>query len=397
MKQKVIIGLSGGVDSSIAAYLLQQQGYDVEGLFMINWKDSSVTLSGDCSWEEDILVAQLVAKNLGIKLHVVDSSEAYMTKVADYMFSEYEKGRTPNPDVLCNREIKFDVFIDKVREIGADYFATGHYCRKETIEKDHNKIYRLLAGSDPNKDQSYFLCQLSQEQLKDALFPIGHLLKPEVRKLATKLNLASADKKDSQGICFVGKVDLPTFLQQKLKPKTGDIIEIPAGQIPNEKSAAEEISDPFEKLQIICSDRHYTPEKGKKVGEHNGAHYFTVGQRKGLDVGGTPEPLFVIATDIEKNIIYVGQGKEHPGLYRYGLFIKTEDIHWIRPDMALKQGEKKVFHVRIRYRQVLQKATLYRVAQGIYIVFEEPQRGITPGQFAAWYIGDELLGSGVIS
>ena len=395
-EKKVIIGLSGGVDSSVAAYLLQKQGYDVEALFMINWKDSSVTLSGDCSWEEDIIIAKLVAKRLRIPLHVVDSSKEYIAKVVDYMFSEYQKGRTPNPDVLCNRDIKFDVFIDKAREIGADYFATGHYCRKEEIQKDGKTIYRLLAGSDPNKDQSYFLCQLSQEQIKDALFPVGHLLKPEVRKIAKELDMASAYKKDSQGICFVGKVDLPTFLQQKLQPKIGDIIEIPKKNIPDEIALAEKADSEEEKLKIMTAERHYQPEHGKIVGQHNGAHYFTIGQRKGLDVGGTPEPLFVIATDIEKNIIYVGHGKNHPGLFRNGLYIKHNDIHWIRPDLELKPGESNRYRVRIRYRQELQDATIYRLEDGLYIIFDKLQRGITSGQFAAWYKDDELLGSGAI-
>lgn len=394
-KKKVIIGLSGGVDSSVATYILQKQGYDVEALFMINWKDSSVTLRGDCSWEEDILIAKLVAKKLGIKLHVVDSSNDYMTHVADYMFTEYERGRTPNPDVLCNREIKFDVFIKKAKEIGADYFATGHYCRKEEIEVNGKTMYRLLAGEDSNKDQSYFLCQLSQDQIKDALFPIGDIIKPEVRKIAKELDLASAEKKDSQGICFVGKVDLPTFLQQKLAAKKGDIIEIQKSSVPDEMKLAQD-SEEDKKLKILCTDRAYNPEDGKILGQHNGAHFFTIGQRKGLDVGGTPEALFVIATDINSNTIYVGQGKKHPGLFRHGLNIQKDEIHWIRPDLRLEPGQSDKYLVRIRYRQELQKAKLIMKEDGLYIIFEESQRGITSGQFAAWYKDDELLGSGVI-
>jgi tRNA-specific 2-thiouridylase len=396
VKQTVIIGLSGGVDSSVAAYLLQQQGYAVEALFMINWKDSSVTLSGDCSWEEDLIVAKLVAKKLNIPLHVVDSREDYKRKVVEYMFGEYEKGRTPNPDVLCNREIKFDVFINKAKEIGADFFATGHYCRKEEIIVEGKKIYCLLAGSDPNKDQSYFLCQLSQDQIRDVLFPIGHMMKPEVRKIAEKLDLASAKKKDSQGICFVGKVDLPTFLQQKLKPRKGDIIEILKDQVLKIDQNVSFTSDEKDNLKMLCADRDFQLADGKKVGEHNGAFYFTIGQRKGLDVGGTPEPLFIIGNDVERNIVYVGQGKDHPGLFRKGLFIKSDDIHWIRADLALKAGQQRNFFVRIRYRQELQEAEVFRSKEGIYIVFRHPQRGITSGQFAAWYEGEELLGSGII-
>jgi len=313
------------------------------------------------------------------------------------MFTEYENGRTPNPDVLCNREIKFDVFINKAREISADYFATGHYCRKEEIDINGKTIYRLLAGTDPNKDQSYFLCQLSQEQLKDALFPIGYLEKPEVRKIAKKLDMASAEKKDSQGICFVGKVDLPTFLQQKLKAKTGDIIEIQKDKILNEAQNAENLNSTSDKLQVLCTERKYQPSLGKVVGQHRGAHFFTIGQRKGLDVGGTREPLFIISTDIENNIVYVGQGKKHPGLFRIGLFVPANEIHWIRPDQMLKPGQDDEYLVRIRYRQALQKAIIFCKTDGLYIIFKEPQRGVTSGQFAAWYKEEELLGSGIIA
>jgi tRNA-uridine 2-sulfurtransferase len=399
MQKKVIIGLSGGVDSSVAAWLLKEQGYDVTALFMINWKDSSVTLSGDCSWEEDIILAQLVARKIGIPLEVVDSSEKYKQSVVEYMFSEYEKGFTPNPDVLCNREIKFDVFHEAAKNFGADFIATGHYARTEKITTPSGTYTRLLAGTDSNKDQSYFLCQLSQEQLSNVLFPIGDIDKPEVRRIAAELGLASATKKDSQGICFVGKVDLPTFLQQKLAPKTGKVIEID----PDDTVLAE-CHQLFEKgmadnqdLQKVCSGFDFSLMKGTVAGDHRGAHYFTVGQRKGLNIGGKMLPLFVLGTDVEKNIVYVGQGHDHPGLNRKGLFIQSDKIHWIRPDLQLKNGENKPCLVRIRYRQELQQATLHMRENGMYITFDQLQRGVATGQFAAWYYDDEVVGSGVIS
>lgn len=388
MKERVVIGLSGGVDSSVAAYLLKEQGYDVVGLFMRNWHDTTGTLAGDCPWYDDQMFAELVAKRLDIPFHYVDLSGEYRKRVVDYMFSEYERGRTPNPDVLCNREIKFDVFLKEALKLGADRVATGHYCRREEVEVNGKTMYRLLAGSDPNKDQSYFLCQLSQEQLRYAMFPIGGMLKPEVRRIAEEQKLATAKRKDSQGICFVGKVDLPVFLQQKLKAKKGDIMEIPAdwSGYRAEKHDLAELAQPFA----------YSGDDGVKAGEHNGAHFYTIGQRKGLNVGGRPEPLFVIATDVERNVIYVGQGAEHPGLYRRALHIRPDEIHWIRPDMEMAVGEQRDFSIRIRYRQPLQKGTLRREADGMYVVFEQPQRGVTAGQFAAWYDGDELMGSGVI-
>jgi tRNA-uridine 2-sulfurtransferase len=396
--QKVIVGISGGVDSSVAAYLLKQQGFDVEGMFMINWHDTTGTLAGDCPWNDDLIFAGLVARKLDIPLHTIDFSEQYRKRVVDYMFSEYKQGRTPNPDILCNREVKFDLFMDKARELGADYIATGHYCRKETIYNEGKEIYRLLAGTDPGKEQSYFLCQLSQEQLKSALFPIGHLHKSEIRRIAAEQELATANRKDSQGICFVGKVDLPEFLQQKLEPKEGNIIEIDSSlnyPYPSFESSQNDLKT--EELEKICTAPSYDPSMGKIIGKHRGAHYYTIGQRKGLNVGGKSEPLFVLATDTENNIIYVGQGHGHPGLNRPGLFIPTNDIHWIRKDLCMKVGDQRNYQVRIRYRQPLQEATLYMQEKGLYILFNSAQRGITPGQFAAWYDREELLGSGVIN
>jgi len=396
MKKRVIVGLSGGVDSSVAAYVLQQQGYEVIGLFMKNWHDDSVTISDECPWLDDSNDALLVAEKLGIPFQTVDLSEAYKERIVDYMFHEYEKGRTPNPDVLCNREIKFDVFLKIALSLGADYVATGHYCRKETIQKDGKEVYRLLAGKDPNKDQSYFLCQLSQEQLSKALFPIGEMLKPEVRKIAAAQNLVTADKKDSQGLCFIGKVRLPEFLQQKLEPKPGNIIEVEASE-PKYTRTVPNFESKIEELEYVSKKYSYAASDGKVVGKHQGAHYYTKGQRKGLGVGGTPEPLFVIETDVATNIIYTGQGKSHPGLYRRGLFIRNDELNWIREDLRLDIGEEMGVLARIRYRQPLEKATIYQEDNGMYVVFENNQSAITEGQFAAWYIDDELVGSGVIS
>ena len=393
-KERVVVGLSGGVDSSVAAWLLKEQGYDVVGLFMVNWHDTVGTLSGECPWEDDRLFAELVAKRLDIPFRMVDLSEQYRQRVVDYMFAEYEKGRTPNPDVLCNREIKFDVFLKEALKLGADWVATGHYCR---VEHCPDGTHRLLAGSDGNKDQSYFLCQLSQEQLSRALFPVGDMLKPEVRAIATERHLATAKRKDSQGICFVGKVDLPVFLQQKLAAKKGRIIEIAAdweGYRTAESDAA--LVESLD-LETLATPYTYQPSDGRKVGTHSGAHFYTIGQRHGLGVGGTALPLFVIATDVERNIVYVGQGHEHPGLLRRALRITPEEIHWVREDLEQAVGEEpRRYMARIRYRQPLQGATLHRRDEGAYLLFDEPQRGITAGQFAAWYDGEELVGSGVI-
>ena len=466
---KVCIGLSGGVDSSVAALLLKLQGYDVFALFMQNWHDASTTLHGDCEWEEDRFVAEMVARKIGIPFYFVDLSKEYRQRVVDYMFDEYEKGRTPNPDVLCNREIKFDAFLKCAKKLGADYVATGHYCQKaeavneageSLLDEEGKKIYRILAGSDPNKDQSYFLCQLTQEQLSQAMFPIGDIIKPEVRRLAHEADLPSADKKDSQGICFVGKVDLPTFLQQKLKPCEGDVVEVYdayyteneqyiymkntlASLLVNESESVKMITDyvsedkasktasvgcPFsaEKIAALSDEellrlsepvryeiefktetyrsgkkhikktRYKENPFGKIVGKHDGAQFYTIGQRKGLNIGGHKDSIFVIETDIPKNIIYVGEGHTHKGLSRSCLRVAPSEIHWIRRDLAMAPGDIRRYRVRIRYRQPLQDATVIMRENGMYILFDTPQRGITPGQFAVWYDGEEMLGSGVI-
>jgi len=391
-KEKVVIGLSGGVDSSVAAYLLKKEGYAVIGVFMINWKETTGTLTAGCSWEDDVAFAEMIAKKLDIPFHVVDLSDFYRKRVVDYMFAEYEKGRTPNPDVLCNREIKFDLFMDKAIELGASYVATGHYCRREVVDIEGERYYRLLAGTDNNKDQSYFLCQLNQYQLSKSLFPVGHLLKPEVREIARQQGLITAERKDSQGICFVGKVDLPVFLQQKLAAKKGNVIEIEASFMDRKSLAVEP-----ENFSRLCAPFPYKPWNGKVIGEHNGAHFYTIGQRKGLNIGGYEKPLFVLATDVVRNIIYVGEGQDHPGLFRHGLFIPTADMHWVRPDFLMADGEEREFLIRIRYRQPLEKGRIIMTPLGAYILFDEQQRGITSGQFAAWYLDDELIGSGVIA
>ncbi|MFV8333791.1 tRNA 2-thiouridine(34) synthase MnmA [Flavobacterium sp. XS1P32] len=394
--KRVVVGLSGGVDSSVAAYLLQQQGYEVIGLFMKNWHDDSVTISNECPWLEDSNDALLVAEKLGIPFQTVDLSEEYQEKIVDYMFSEYEKGRTPNPDVLCNREIKFEVFMKIALSLGADFVATGHYCQKSEIEVNGETVYQLKAGADSNKDQSYFLCQLSQEQLAKSLFPIGALTKPEVREIATEMELITAEKKDSQGLCFIGKVRLPEFLQQKLQPKEGLIIQIDKNdsvyntEIPTDLSIEEE-------LKVVAAPILYTPQMGKVVGKHQGAHYFTTGQRKGLNVGGTTDPLFIIATDVDTNTIYTGLTSQHPGLFKKALFIDKAEVHWIRKDLSLLNGATMQVIARIRYRQPLQRATLHQFENGMYVAFDEPQSAITKGQFVAWYLGEELVGSGVIS
>lgn len=395
--KRVVVGLSGGVDSSVAAYLCQQQGYEVIGLFMKNWHDDSVTISDECPWLEDSNDAMLVAEKLGIPFQTVDLSKEYKEKIVDYMFAEYEKGRTPNPDVLCNREIKFDVFLKIAESLGADYVATGHYCRKAEFTKDGETIYKLLSGLDNNKDQSYFLCQVSQAQLAKTLFPVGELQKSEVRQIAAEQGLITADKKDSQGLCFIGKVKLPEFLQQKLQPKTGDIVEIDAKHEIFNANDVEIESDLLAQLQTQSKKYKYKPEFGKRLGQHDGAHFFTKGQRKGLAVGGTKEPLFVIDTDVEQNVIYTGQGKNHPGLHKKGLWVNQDEIHWVRPDLALEEGEQMRVKARIRYRQPLEDATLYQMKNELYVIFDQVQTAISEGQFVAWYLDDELIGSGVIA
>ncbi len=394
---RIVVGLSGGVDSSVTAYLLKQQGHEVIGLFMRNWNDASVTLEDECPWVEDSNDALLVAQKLGIPFQVIDMSELYKERIVDYMFSEYEKGRTPNPDILCNREVKFDVFLQTALSLGADKVATGHYARVSSfLDERGEEIYQLLAGKDNNKDQSYFLCQLNQNQLSKALFPIGELAKPEVREIAREIGLVTADKKDSQGLCFIGKVSLPTFLQQQLIPKEGEIVEIFSDykEFHKEKPVFETKLD---ELKYLSKKIKYQKEDGKVIGKHQGAQFFTIGQSKGLGIGGHKESCFIIDRDMENNILFVGEGKNFPGLYRKALKINNDEVHWVREDLRLKNGESMKIKARIRYRQPLEDAVLYQYEEGFFIEFENPQSAIAEGQFAAWYQGEELLGSGVIS
>lgn len=389
--KRVVVGLSGGVDSSVTAHLLIEQGYEVIGMFMRNWHDESVTISDECPWIDDSNDALLIAQQLGIPFQVIDLSKEYKERIVDYMFAEYQAGRTPNPDVLCNREIKFDVFLKAAMELGADYVATGHYCRK--IEHPDG-TFGLLAGKDPNKDQSYFLCQLTQEQLSKALFPIGELLKPEVRAIASEIGLVTADKKDSQGLCFVGKISLPTFLQQQLKTKNGNIIEIPTDM--PQFTHYNSLAPTEENLEELVKPFIYNESDGIKVHEHIGAHYYTIGQRKGLHIGGRPKPSFVIGINTETNTVYSGQEETHPGLNRIALFVENNDFTYINSKYQLNDGDQLKCKVKIRYRTESQSATVYKKESGYYFLFDELQKGITPGQFAAIYIGEELIGSGVI-
>ena len=394
--KKVIVGLSGGVDSSVSALLLKQQGYEVIGLFMKNWHDESVTISDECPWLDDSNDAMLIAEKLEIPFQTVDLSKEYHSRIIDYMFNEYENGRTPNPDVLCNREIKFDIFLDIALNLGADYIATGHYCQVNKINKDDKEIYRLLAGADEKKDQSYFLCQLNQKQLSKAIFPIGHLTKSDVRDIAKKNDLITAAKKDSQGLCFVGKVKLPDFLKQRLTPKKGKVIKIDSESLKQEIDL-NEVKSKEKELELLSAAFSFSPDDGEEIGEHNGAYYYTVGQRKGLNIGGFSEPLFVLETDVYKNIIYVGMGESHPALFKKALFVNSNEIHWIREDLKINENQTMNIIFRIRYRQPLQSGTVYRFKKGLYILFNKPISSVTSGQFVSWYIDNELIGSGIIN
>ena len=394
--KKVIVGLSGGVDSSVSALLLKQQGYEVIGLFMKNWHDETVTISDECPWLDDSNDAMLIAEKLGIPFQTVDLSKEYHSRIIDYMFNEYENGRTPNPDVLCNREIKFDVFLEIALGLGADYIATGHYCQVNKINKDDKEIYRLIAGADEKKDQSYFLCQLNQKQLSKAIFPIGHLTKADVRNIAKTNGLITAEKKDSQGLCFVGKVKLPDFLKQRLTAKKGKVIKIDSKFI-QQKTDLNMFNSKEEELQFLSSPFSFSSSDGQEIGEHNGAYYYTVGQRKGLNIGGFRNPLFVVQTDVSNNIIYVGMGESHPALFKKALFVNSNEIHWIREDLKIDENETMQIQFRIRYRQPLQSGTLYRFKKGLYILFDKPISSVTAGQFVSWYINDELIGSGIIN
>ena len=394
--KKVIVGLSGGVDSSVSALLLKEQGYEVIGLFMKNWHDESLTISNDCPWLEDSNDAMLVANKLNIPFQTIDLSKEYQSRIINYMFDEYKMGKTPNPDILCNREIKFDIFLKLALNLGADYVATGHYCQVESFNKNNKKIFRLLSGDDHLKDQSYFLCQLTQKQLSKVIFPIGKLTKKEVREIAKKNDLITAEKKDSQGLCFVGKVKLPDFLKQKLTPKKGKVIKVENNFISDDKEESDFESNKSY-LEFLCSPKNFSETDGEFIGYHNGAFFYTVGQRKGLDIGGFKDPLFVLAKDIDKNILYVGMGSDHPALFKKALFISKKDIHWVRNDLTIEPNQSMEVYFRVRYRQPLEKGKIFMYSNGLFILFDRPISSIASGQFASWYIENELIGSGVIS
>ena len=394
--KKVIVGLSGGVDSSVSALLLKEQGYEVIGLFMKNWHDESLTISNDCPWLEDSNDAMLVANKLNIPFQTIDLSKEYQSRIINYMFDEYKMGKTPNPDILCNREIKFDIFLKLALNLGADYVATGHYCQVESFDKNNKKIYRLLTGDDHLKDQCYFLCQLTQKQLSKVIFPIGKLTKKEVREIAKKNDLITAEKKDSQGLCFVGKVKLPDFLKKKLTPKKGKVIKVDNNFISSNKQESDFESNKSY-LESLCTPQIFSETDGKYIGDHNGAFFYTVGQRKGLDIGGFKDPLFVITKDIDKNILYVGMGSDHPALFKKALFISKKDIHWVRNDLTLEPNETMEVYFRVRYRQPLERGKIFMYKNGLFILFDRPISSIASGQFASWYIENELIGSGVIS
>ena len=394
-KTTVVVALSGGVDSSVAAYLLKNQGYDLIGLFMKNWHDETVTISDECPWLDDSNDAMLVADKLNIPFQVIDLSKDYKEKIIDYMFDEYSKGNTPNPDILCNREIKFDVFMDVALSLGADYVATGHYSRIKKNHNDENIIkYELHSGLDNTKDQSYFLCQLNQNQLSKILFPIGDLTKAEVRKIAKKNNLVTAEKKDSQGLCFVGKVSLPDFLQQKLKKKKGNVIEIPGDSKLYDKQI--KFIDENDRLLSLTDEIDYNLSDGKIIGKHNGAYYYTLGQRKGLAIGGYKDPLFVISTNTQTNEIFVGEGKNHPGLIKKALKVKYSDVNWVNDNYNFENLVDLKLKARIRYRQKLQKISVLKHLDYLYVEFEDFQSAVTKGQFLAIYDNSQLIASGVI-
>ena len=394
--KKVIVGLSGGVDSSVSALLLKEQGYEVIGLFMKNWHDESLTISNDCPWLEDSNDAMLVANKLNIPFQTIDLSKEYQSRIINYMFDEYKMGKTPNPDILCNREIKFDIFLKLALNLGADYVATGHYCQVESFNKNNKKIFRLLSGDDHLKDQSYFLCQLTQKQLSKVIFPIGRLTKKEVREIAKKNDLITAEKKDSQGLCFVGKVKLPDFLKQQLTPKKGKVIKVDNNFISYDKEESDFESNKSY-LEFLCTPKNFSETDGEFIGYHNGAFFYTVGQRKGLDIGGFKDPLFVLMKDIDKNILYVGMGSDHPALFKKALFISKKDIHWVRNDLTIQTNQSMEVYFRVRYRQPLEKGKIFMYSNGLFILFDRPISSIASGQFASWYIENELIGSGVIS
>jgi tRNA-uridine 2-sulfurtransferase len=353
---RVVVGMSGGVDSSVTAYLLKQQGYDVIGIFMKNWDDTDEF--GHCTAEDDFQDVRRVCEQIGIPYYTVNFEKEYMEKVFQYFLDEYKRGRTPNPDVMCNREIKFGELLDKVMDLGADYIATGHYARVEF----RDGAYRLLRGVDSNKDQSYFLNAFDQHQLSKTMFPLGSLTKPQVREIAEKAGLATAKKKDSTGICFIGERNFREFLQNYLPAKPGDIETV----------------------------------DGEVIGRHDGLMYYTLGQRQGLGIGGghgkTGEPWFVVDKDLERNVLIVAEGAGHPRLYSTRLI--ATDVNWIS---GKEPASSFTCTAKFRYRQPDQGVTVHlREDSTVEVVFDQPQKAVTPGQAVVFYNGEECLGGGII-
>lgn len=397
---QVVLGLSGGVDSSVAAFMLQKK-YQVVSIFMkidnhkiIGNKLNSVT--NICNSDQDYKDAILISNKLKIPFTVIDITKIYKKYIISYIYKEYSLGRTPNPDIICNKLIKFNILIKISISLGINKIATGHYAIvKKCYNKNNKKVYKLFSGVDPSKDQSYFLSQLNQHQLSKSIFPLGFYKKKHIRKIAHKIGLITYNKKDSQGLCFVGKISLTSFLHKKFATYKGKIIKIPNNSY---LYATTNIHNKKKKLIFLSKAIEYKENDGYVIGSHNGAFAYTKGQRKGLKIGGLTTPLFVLDTDTINNIIYVGQGRNHPGLYRKVVFTKKHKINCIGCELIIDNDLMiiKKISCRIRYRQNLQKAIMYIYKEGIYTEFLKKQFSITEGQFITWYYRKQLIASAVI-